>query len=480
MEIKRILLVEPMKGSKHNNLIIREGSCVTSGSPIVLREPIAIEYLGGYLKNKGYEVIIIQQGNLSDEQMVDKIIECKPDVVGMSVHATYIHNYSLNIAKRIKKADDRIYIVFGGNHPTGNPYLLEDNNVDYVIMGEGEEVFYQLLLRLSDNGDVSDLKGIAWRDGSGKVMVNNVANRLDFSKIPWPLRNQEIISDCKCGPLCYPTPDRQTGAAQVSYSRGCSGGCEFCVSNYLWGKKLAYRRIEDVMAELKYLKDEYNVNFFYLTDLTFNSNKKKAMEFCNAMIESGLNLSWFAYCNVHLDKELAELMKAAGCTRIGFGLESVVDSGLEKIKPNQNFDAMAETLKITSDLGIFNRCYLMIGFPWETEEYIEKTKEAIKHLYIDQIRVGFVVPFPGTKIFDDWEDIRDKDLSKYTGDMPVVKNNNISPKRYLEIRDNMFEEFYGNKAYWERCEKKIHRHQYLKESYEYFSKYLKDNRVISG
>lgn len=476
--IKRIVLLEPMKGHWEKDLIIRDGSCATSGSPVALREPIAIQYIGGYLKSKGFDVIIIQQKEMTETELINKILEYKPDIVGFSVHATYIFSTTLVVASELKRLNPNLYIVYGGNHPTGHPEILENTCIDYVILGEGEEIFYQLVSRISSDADTNDVPGIAWRDKEGKLVINPLAKRLDFNTVAWPLRDKEILESCKCGPLSYPIPPKQFAAAQVSYSRGCSGGCEFCVSNYLWGRQLSYRDPENVIEELKYLKNVYNVNFFFLTDLTFNHNKKKAIDLCKALIKSNLNMSWFAYCNVHLDRELAEYMKEAGCSRIGFGLESVVDCGLEKIKPNQNHDKIAETLKMTSDLGILNRCYLMIGFPWETDEYLQKTKEVLKDLYIDQIRVGFVVPFPGTKIFDDWKEIRSSNFDEYTGDLPVVNNASISKERYIQIRDDIVSEFYNSDGYWNRCKDKIIKHPHLSESYEYFMDYLQRHEIV--
>jgi anaerobic magnesium-protoporphyrin IX monomethyl ester cyclase len=479
-KIKNIVLLEPMSGHLEDDVMIRDKSCISSGSPTVMREPIAIEYIAGFLISKGYSVNIVQQRDISQKELTAVILKYQPDVVGFSIHSTFIFNNALETAKEIKMKKPDIVTIFGGNHPTGYPQILLQGAIDYVVIGEGEKTIYELLKELENGNDIANIQGVAWINKNREIIINKVSERINFATLPWPLRDKDILEETKCSPLCYPIPPKQKAAAQISYSRGCSGGCTFCVSNYLWHRQVSFRNPDDVISEINYLKAEFGTNYLFLTDLTFNANKKKAMLFCESLIKSKLAINWFAYANVHLDLELAEAMKEAGCSRIGFGLESVIDIGLEKIKPNQSLQIISETLKMTSKIGILNRCYLMIGFPWETEEYLEMMKKTLFKLYIDQIRLGFVVPFPGTDLFHEWEAIRSNNFEEYTGDEPVVFNKNITKQRLLQIRDEIVFDYYNNQIYWDHVKENIKKSPHLKESYIYFKDYLVKHNLLTN
>lgn len=468
---KKIVLIEPIKGSIDVDQYLRDCSDYHSGGSTEIRDPICLEYIAGYIEKHGYDTVIIQQKEKSNEEVASLTVKEKPFAVGISSLAYNFYS-ALDIANKIKSLNSNVIIIFGGYQPSANPSILENKSIDYVVIGEGEETFKELLDNISNKGNLKNVKSIAYTS-NGKIIVNEPRTRLDLSKLPWPKRAAELLKGCAHSGLTYPPPNKQISAAQVTYSRGCPHDCPFCSSPRLWGMKIEYREPKEVVNEIKYLKEKFGTNFVFFTDLTFNANKDKVFELCEKIINTKLNINWFAMSRLEDDFDTAKIMKDSGCSVLGFGVESLIDYSLSKIKPMQNFEKIKTMLQVTDSVGISNRCYFMIGYPWETKESLTELLDRMKQLNIDSLRMNFIAPFPGTKLFEEWKDRLSTDLSRYTGQEPVVKCDKISEEELLNARDRLVKEYFMSKEYRNICKNKIKRFPEWKESYIYFFNYLR-------
>jgi radical SAM superfamily enzyme YgiQ (UPF0313 family) len=175
-------------------------------------------------------------------------------------------------------------------------------------------------------------------------------------------------------------------------------------------------------------------------------------------------------------------MKEAGCSKIGWGIESLNKNSLENIKTGQKYkiDELKEALSLSNYLGIINRGYLMIGYPWETEKDIEKTFKSLKYIPIDELKVAFFTPFPGTPTFQKYKNLlTTNDPSHFTTDEPVVKVKSIKPRELIKIRRKIVKEFYQSKEYRERMKEKIKKFPYLMKSYNEFFDFLYAHGIVS-
>jgi len=477
---KQVLLLEPMYAYKEKNILIRYSANFYSGSPINIREPIAAEYIGSYLESKGISVDIIQQTTIRDEDILSLIVKIRPRILGISIHSTHIFPRILTFLRKCKEKNQKMVIVCGGNHPTCVPEIVAEDCIDYVVRGEGEETFYELVKAILDNevGLIENIKGISFKENN-TVIHNPPRERFNFSKSPWPIRKRDILKNIKCGPLCYPSPTKQKCAAQISYSRGCPFNCEFCVSPIVFPGKVIYRHADDVVNEIEYLQKEFGTNFLFFNDLTFNASPRKVVELCDELLTRDIKIHWFAYCSIHIKDPIIKKMAAAGCTRIGSGAESFLDRILSIYKSQQNLQMIRKALNIIDKYGILNRVYIMIGYPEETKEMLEKTLEIMKKLPIDQPRLAFITPFPGTPFYKKFENkLTTKMSEKFTGDYPVIRNEEITPEEYLNIRNNIVRNFYNSDQYMEHVEDKCNRFPHLIESFKYFIEYLKDKKIF--
>lgn len=474
----KAVLIDPIPTKKDADVIVRNSADFTTGSPVAVREPIAIEHIGAYLKTFGYEVEIIAQGSKSNEQLAQVAREHAPDIVGLSMHSTYLCSHTIDLAQRIKTHLRSTPIAVGGYHPSGYFDIAKDKNIDYIVIGEGEETLRQLMDKIVDGGNAKNVSGIAYFNGD-TVIVNNPQPRLDFASLPWAMRNMEILRESKCTPLAYPAPPKQASPAQIAYSRGCPHLCSFCASPLIWGSKLSYREPKDVVDEILHLQKTFGTNFLFFNDLSFNVNKKKVVALCKEMMRRVEGVSWFAYTTIHgMDYKTAKMMRDAGCTRLGFGIESVLDPTLDKIKPRQHFEDIRRVLEMTDRLGMLNRCYMLIGWPWESKETLEETSKRIRHLNIDQLRLSFVIPFPGTKFYDEQKHRIVVPFEEFSGDKPVMPSEHLTIEELKSAATELFSLFYSSKEYKRHVDEKVRRYPHLENSFGYFFNYLKRHGII--
>lgn len=476
---RKIVLIDPIESKADKDIVVRNEADFSTGSPVVIREPIAIEYIGGYIRQYGYHPIIIGQGNKTNEELAIFVAEQDPFAIGVGVHSTYLFNHSIDLAQRIRQRIPKTRIVFGGYHPSGDVELVRNECVDFVVFGEGEETFRDLLDHLYAARDVSDVEGIAYKDSEGNVRCNLSRERMDFSRLPWPMRDPETLKESKCAPLCLPSPPKQKAAAQISYSRGCPHQCDFCASPLIWGSRISYRNPKDVVAEIDYLQREFGTNFLFFNDLSFNASKRRVRELSEEIRKSDLDINWFAYATTYgMDYETANLMAQAGCTRLGFGVESVLDDTLGRVKPRQRYQQIKEVLEMTSGLGLLNRCYFMIGWPWESRETIRMTQEFMQELPMDQIRMAFVVPFPGTQMYKAYRNRIARGFDDFTGDLPVFPSDSLTLEELEDASRDLFAAYYNSPHYRSFVESKVKRFPHLKDSFDYFFDYLQRHNIL--
>jgi len=446
-------------------------------------ESLAIEYVGAVARAEGQEVRIIQQQTKSEEEVLREIIDFSPHLVGFSV-MTYNYPASLSMAEKLKQWDPKTLTVFGGYHPSFHPEIVKEEAVDFAIVGEGELTFKELLNVLNKPKRAFEkIKGLAWFDG--EIHVNEPRERIsDLDSLPNPLRDANLLKECKISGLNYPPLSRQKSVAQVQYSRGCPHSCIFCSSPLMFGKNVFYRNPEKVVQEMQDIVEKYGTNYFYFADLSFNLSKKRIMSLCHEIRKSKLHVNWFCMCRPdNLNKDVLQDMKEAGCSRIGFGIDALNDKTLARIKPGQNvsLEKTHQILKLANALGIIVRTFVIIGYPWESKKDMDDSIETLKTLPIDELRIGLLTPLPGSAIYYEFKNqgiILTDDFSKYTTDEYIIKHPELSPADMAVYRDEIFHEFYQSKEYKKRMHAKLRKFPHLQQSYDEFFGFLQERKVI--
>jgi radical SAM superfamily enzyme YgiQ (UPF0313 family) len=475
-----VLMIDPMYSNREHGTFVRETADFYSGSPVFIREPIAIESIAGYLRARAIQVDVIHQTTSRDEDVLDQIEQHKPKILGVSVHSTHLWERIREFLEKCKARFPDLVIVCGGNHPSRAPEIAAEPCVDFVVRGEGEHIFLELVIAIlgENKADLDLVNGITFKR-DGKLVSTGQAKRFDYRGSPWAIRKKEILQDLKCAPLCYPAPPEQVGVAQISYSRGCPFTCDFCVSPLVFPGKVQFRDPVDVVDEIEHLQQTYGTNFLFFNDLTFNVYREKTLALCKEIIRRRLEIYWFAYCSVHLQEDVVAAMAEAGCTRVGIGVETFSDQMTELYKPQWNLEKTHQALSMIDRYGMINRIYLMIGYAEETREILSEMPWFMKSLPIDQPRLAFITPFPGTPFYETVKDkIVNHDLSKYSGDVPIIGNPRISSQEYIEIRNSIIRDFYTSPEFRRHVVDKCTRFPRLLGSFRYFVDYLHAHGIL--
>jgi radical SAM superfamily enzyme YgiQ (UPF0313 family) len=231
---------------------------------------------------------------------------------------------------------------------------------------------------------------------------------------------------------------------------------------------------------VRILSDAFEVGLLFFTDLTFNLSERRVLALCNEFEAQGLDTPWFVMCAfIHTSPQTFKRMAASGCTKIGWGIEALTDDSLSRVKAHQRLGCIRSALEAADEVGIINRAYLMIGYPWQTRENVEQTLQLLLSLPIDEIKVSFFTPFPGTRAYREYEPkLRTHDLSLFDTDHPVLDTVDMRAEELAERRHSFFNRFYESSAYERRWKNKVGRFPHLRKSYQELFAFLEGRLVI--
>jgi anaerobic magnesium-protoporphyrin IX monomethyl ester cyclase len=365
---------------------------------------MSILYLATHLHRNGHKVRIIDcQIDEEPEKSLRSLLK-NTDCFGFSVMTSQIA-HALKLSDFIKGIDPHIPIVWGGIHPTIHPeQTIEDPSVDYVIRGEGEQTFVDLCRHLEGKLDESKIPGLVYKKG-GRIHVNPDRPFLDLNSLSPP--EWELFDMKK-----YIQEFRVAGVSHgmslpVHSGRGCSYRCAFCISAKRW-RPLTSRNI---LNEISVLKERYGVEHVDFIDENFFIDRRRVEEVSKTLIEKKIGISWYATCRVnyfnesHVNADLLNLAKRAGCDMIGMGIESGSQRILDLIKKDITVDDAVRAVRECTKVGIQPVCSFMIGLPGENIEDMNMTLDLImkiKRINPDALVIGPQIfrPYPGCELYD--------------------------------------------------------------------------------
>lgn len=423
--------------------------------------PYELAYLSSLLKRETEHEIKMVDGNrlgLNSEEYINLITPEKPDWLIMETSSP-LYGDDLTVALTLKKKF-KTKIIFCGQHPTAFPGEVLNDGVDYVCLGEYEEMVLDLLTGKRPK----EILGL---------YPNAMRPPLDVNKLPFP--EDEDISR-----LDY---DRIGGCdfREIEFfaSRGCPFACKFCVCGNLYYAKPNWRprKIENIITEIKYLKKKYPpMQGIFFDEEDHVLNKKFVMELTEAIIKNGLNdLKYDAMCGyIGMDKEMLKAMKKAGYYKLRIGIETasqpVAKMALGK---RVDIDKLKEILSRAKDLGIKMYGTFTFGMMGATAEEDRKTLKLIKELLEKDLLYDYQrsisMPLPGTPFYY-WAKnnqlLLTENWAEFDGGTVVVNFPNY-PKAELE---NLYHE----------CGQIFLRHQLQRRKWSLFIDQVRRRGIISA
>jgi radical SAM superfamily enzyme YgiQ (UPF0313 family) len=328
----------------------------------------------------------------------EAIEEFSPKVIGITAKSQNFAAARM-IAKISKKINQDSLVVLGGPHSSmaKEQVLKDDENIDISVFGEGEETIVDILKYADGEIKKDNIPGIIHRE-KGKIVVNEKRTLMfDLEKFPF------ILDVAKKTLIDY---EKYTIAAfrYLFALRGCPYNCSFCGSREVWTRKVRFRSVDNVIAEIKDLYDN-GINYVHFDDDTFGIQQSWIKELCIKLKKEcpNINFSCEIHCKI-VNDEIIGLMKSAGCKSIQIGVESGSNWMLKKIRKGINTQDVLDTCKIIKKHKIHLQTFFIVGFPDETMETLNDTINFMFKIPVDTIIYSIFTPYYGTELFKDCEE----------------------------------------------------------------------------
>ena len=365
--------------------------------------PISLGYLAAYLKKNNVKVDLLDyevQG-IKDSSFIDFIRERNPVLVGIScVTSNIIAGHDL--AKVIKENFPDMKVVVGGVHASALPQrtLEEFPCFDFVAKGEGEQVLLELYNALALGSNPSNIKGLFFRSGSGFIDTGSRPLIENLDSLPFPDREILDIALYKKTHASRGFSRTVKNIAEVITARGCPFNCIFCAVNVNFNRKVRYRSVENIIAEMGECIEKHRTGHFSIMDDTFALRKDLFYPICDYLKLK--KVTWDCYMRVSLiDEDILKKAVDSGCEKISFGVESGSDKILKLINKQITIAQVKEAFRLCRKVGLryIDATFMLGNHPLETMEDIKMTMDLIMELRPDFMAFSITIPFPGTELY---------------------------------------------------------------------------------
>jgi anaerobic magnesium-protoporphyrin IX monomethyl ester cyclase len=368
--------------------------------------------------------------------IVTDLFKYKPDVIGFSCYIWNIEE-TIKVISMIKKISPEITIILGGPEVSYDiTYWLERlKDVDYIVIGEGEETFKQLLTHLKTGEfGLAEIHGVAYRKEQ-KVMVNPQRNKLNLQEAPSPFKFEEDL------------PHLSKRVTYIETSRGCPFSCQFCLSSIEVGVR--YFNKDKVKEDIRFLMQN-GAKTIKFVDRTFNISRSYAMEMFQFLIDEHLPGTVFQFeitADIMRPEVIEFLNKNAptGLFRFEIGVQSTNDATNELVMRKQNFQKLTRTVTMVKEGGkIDQHLDLIAGLPDENYDSFKKTFNDVFELRPEELQLGFLKMLRGTglRIRAEHHDYVYMDHSPYE----ILKNNVLSFEEISNIKqvEDVLEKYWND------------------------------------
>lgn len=389
---KTILLVHPLGYSAKS-----AGGDISRVANIM--PPLGLASISAYLSSHGFanDIIDCYAHPDSDDRIVAYLQDERPPCIGFSCTTSSFFDGE-RLARLARRTQPGIRIVFGGVHVSALREQVLDAypSIDYVVVGEGEETLRELLATPEEMR--FDIEGLVLRGPDSRAVFSGPRKKLlDLDTLPFP-----DYTKLAGYPEAYTLPifnyPKAPNGSCLS-SRGCPYACSYC-DRSVFGRSFRFNSADYLYRHVSYLNRIYGLRHLNFYDDQFTFNRQRVVDFCRMVIDRPLGMTFNCAARAeHLDFELLQLMKAAGCWMISLGIETGDEALLAAHRQNPDLKMMREKIVLIKKAGIRVKALLMMGLPGETEASIKKSKDYVYSLPIDDFNLAKFTPFPGSPVY---------------------------------------------------------------------------------
>ncbi|MCU0423115.1 MAG: B12-binding domain-containing radical SAM protein [Bacteroidia bacterium] len=393
--------------------------------------PLGILYISAWLQKHGYDNDIFDSTFQSFEQQQQFILEKKPDVIGVYTNLMTKLNV-LRLVQFVKSKPELSHtkIVLGGPEVRNHMKNFLSYGADAIVLGEGEETMLEIVQYFNQKLDknIHEIDGIAFLSETGECVQNKERAKLkELSDLPFPNRNKVNLQ------LYFDAWKQKHGTSAISINtmRGCPYTCKWC-SRAVYGQSYRRRSAKNVVDEMVWIKQNYEVDTIWFVDDVFTVSHKWLKEFKEALQAANIQFPYECITRAdRMNEEVIQDLKASGCFRVWIGAESGSQKVIDLMDRRVDVNKVREMIQRSQANGIQAGTFIMVGYPGETEEDIFETVNHLKVSNPDIFTITVAYPIKGTPLYEEVED-------RFIADLPWEKSTD---------RDIDFKRTYSRKYY---------------------------------
>lgn len=406
----------------------------------------AFVYIAGTLREAGFEPVIYDAMTMNHEaeDILAEIRRIAPDVVLTSAYTPSFPK-AMELLSIAREAIPGVITGVGGVHAHFMyEEILEQHGdlVDFVLRGEGEVTVPELMRCLNDGGDPAQVAGVVFRR-DGKTVVapeRPFLENLDGMPNAWDLVDWSLYR-------FYPLPDANLGV--VSTSRGCDQACTFCSQQAFWCRSWRARSPEDVLAEMRMLKERFGVGVIMFSDETPTLDRDRWERLLDLLIEEDLGMHILMETRVDdilRDEDILPKYVSAGVRHVYVGVERTDQATLDLFKKNTEVAMGKKALDLLNSYDIITETSFVLGLPDDTPESIEATFKLAQHYNPDLAFFLTIAPWPYADIYPELAPyIVTYDYEDYNLVAPVVKPKAMEVDDLMRTIIDCYRRFYMGK-----------------------------------
>ncbi|MFC1888878.1 B12-binding domain-containing radical SAM protein [Thermodesulfobacteriota bacterium] len=413
-------------------------------------QPLGIMYVASALRQEGHDVHILDMKveRIDASGAMRVMDDLRPDVIGLTA-MTYESTCMFEVAEKARQRFPDVPVVVGGAHASNLPErtLRACPGIDYVCIGEGEITFVELLETLQAGGDVSTVRGLAYRMNGRLSRTDPRPFIEDVDTIPspaWDLIPVEKYFTIPRGGIIFWHREFMT----LFSSRSCPYQCIYCHRNL--GKRYRPRSPERVVEEIEILVHDFGIREIEFMDDMFNLDKERVKVICNLILERGLRIKLTFPNGLRadlLDVATLRALKEAGMYRCMLAIETGSPRLQKFIKKNVNLEKARNMIDQAVKMGIMTHGAFMLGFPTETEEEMRMTIDYARGSRFHTAAFYRVLPFPGSELYEMVQRERpdlEIDPARFEYHSTDVNLSAVDEGRVTQLRKKAYRTFYFN------------------------------------
>jgi len=441
-----------------------------------IEPPFLVAVMAAYLRDKGFTPLIIDANaeNLSPDEVAKRVKEYDPLLVAIIVYGSQPSASTQNMTNAglicaAVSRSTRAKVAIGGLHPSALPErTLREEQVDFVIQGEGIEPLALLLEQLKTGGEkFHSVPGLWYR--SGDSIFSNppppLVADLDagLPQAAWDLLPMHLYRAHNWH--CFDDIENRTPYAAIYTSLGCPYNCVFCCINAPFGRPgIRFRSPKKVVEEIDLLVEQYGIKHLKIVDELFVLHEPHYMGIVELLIERGHNLNIWAYARVDTVKpENLPRMKQAGINWLALGIESANPDVRNGASKRMKVQDVKQVVRSIQDAGIRVIGNYIFGLPDDTLSTMQETLHMALELKCEFANFYSAMAYPGSKLYEialekGWELPESwHGYSQHSYETRPLPTKHLSAAEVLKFRDDAFRAYFSDPEYLAMVEQKFGR-----------------------